>query len=268
MVATNKKLAPISIQTLLNGERVRRVEQDGRTLYGVLDLVALVCDTASPEHVWTDIKRRDPRVRKLAERVNEAGVRSDLASPAQPWEAVDRSGLLRLIQSLPGPRAERLKAWLARTAVERMDEAENPELAILRTRRLYEGKGFERRWVDKRLRGVSARHELTGEWYKRGVRESDQFRALTNDIVEGAFGMDVEAFRRHKRLGDPRQNLRDHMTDTELALTALGETTAVALHRARNSEGFEQLHADAQDAGSVVAKTREAIEAKLGRPSE
>src|SRR4051812_40211545 len=137
MVATTNKPAPISIQSLLNGEHVRRVEQDGRTLYSVLDVIALVCDTASPEQVWSDLKRRDPRVRKLSERVDNGIERADLTGPAQPLEVVDRSGLLRLVQSLPGPRAERLKAWLGRTAIERMDEAENPELAIARTRRLY-----------------------------------------------------------------------------------------------------------------------------------
>src|SRR5205085_9835427 len=149
-------------------------------------------------------------------------------------------------------------------AVERIAEAQNPELAVLRTRKLYESRGYSRRWVDKRLRGVSARHELTGEWYKRGATESDQFRTLTNTIMEEGFGMDVEAYRRHKGLFKTGENLRDHMSDLELALTALGETAAVALHRDRDSENFDELLADVKDAGEVVARTRAEIEQRLG----
>jgi hypothetical protein len=177
---------------------------------------------------------------------------------------VDLPGVLRLVQAIPSPRAEKLKTWLARTAVERMAEAQNPELAVLRTRKLYESRGYSRRWVDKRLRGVSARHELTGEWYKRGATESDQFRALTNTIMQVAFGMDVEGYRRHKGLFKTGENLRDHMSDLELALTALGETAAVALHRDRDSREFEDLLSDAKDAGEIVARTRSEIEQRLG----
>ena len=120
--------------------------------------------------------------------------------------------------------------------------------------------------MDKRLRGVSARHELTGEWFKRGATESDQYRALTNEIIQGAFGMDVEGYRRFKNLFKTGENLRDHMTDLELALTALGETVAVALHRDRDSRGFGRLVEDAKDAGEVVAKTRAEIEGRTGHP--
>src|SRR5215212_1859131 len=154
----------------------------------------------------------------------------------------------RFVESIPmaDREGERVRKWLAATARERLEEEKNPELAVLRTRRLYEQKGYSRRWVDKRLRGVSARHELTGEWYKRGATESDQFRQLTNDLMRGAFGMEVEEYRRFKHLFKTGENLRDHMSDLELALTALGETVAVALHRDRDSGNFDQLLADAK----------------------
>jgi hypothetical protein len=120
--------------------------------------------------------------------------------------------------------------------------------------------------VDKRLRGVSARHELTGEWYKRGASESEQFRVLTNAIMRGAFGMEVEQYRQFKNLYNSGENLRDHMTDLELALTALGETVAVELHRDHDSRGFERLEADVKAAGEVVARTRAEIEQRMDRP--
>jgi hypothetical protein len=150
--------------------------------------------------------------------------------------------------------------WLAQTGRQRLEESADPEKAFLRLRKEYEAKGYSRRWVDKRLRGIAARQELTGEWYRRGATESDQFRGLTNELFEGAFGMDVGNYRGYKGLDKPTQNLRDHMTDLELALTALGETAAVALHRQRNSEGYDALLIDAQNAGQVAKAARQQIE--------
>jgi hypothetical protein len=140
------------------------------------------------------------------------------------------------------------------------------ERLILRARRHYEHAGYSRLWIDQRMRSVSARHELTGEWYRRGVRESEHFRALTNELFVNAFGMDVEDYRRYKGLFRTKRNLRDHMTDLEMSLAALGETTAVELHRVRRSNGFEALLLDAKDAGLIVRKARHEIEGQLGRP--
>ena len=258
------------IQGLLNDrERVRRVEQEGRALYAVVDVVAQLGDSRRPAEYWADLKLREPALAGLIE-MAEFPVDPDLfdgpdgTARTEALEAVTFDGVLRLVQSIPSSKAERVKRWLAATARERLEELENPELAVLRTRRLYEQKGYSRQWVDKRLRGVSARHELTGEWYKRGAAESDQYRALTNAIMEGAFGMDVEAYRQHKHLFKTGQNLRDHMTDLELALTSLGETVAVALHRDRRAQGFDELARDAKDAGEIVARTRGEIETRTG----
>jgi DNA-damage-inducible protein D len=255
------------IQGLLADGRVRRIEREGRTLYAVVDVIAALADSRRPAEYWADLKLREPALAGLVEAVEFTGVQNEptlVGDGSEVLEAATFDGVLRLVQSIPSAKAERIKRWLAATAKERLEEQENPELAVLRTRRLYEQRGYSRQWVDKRLRGVSARHELTGEWYKRGAAESDQYRALTNAIMEGAFGMDVEAYRNHKHLYKTGQNLRDHMTDLELALTALGETVAVALHRDRKTQGFEDLQRDAQDAGSIVAKTREEIEGKTG----
>jgi hypothetical protein len=180
-------------------------------------------------------------------------------------EALDLEGVLRLVQSIGSPKAERIRTWLARNARERLEEAENPELAILRTRRAYEQEGYSRRWIDQRLRSVSARHELTGEWYRRGVRSSDEFRALTNELMQSAFGMNVESYRRYKGLYRTGENLRDHMTDLELALTSLGETTAAVMHRDRHTSGFDALLEDARVTGQIISKAREEIEHQTGR---
>ena len=259
------KRTQTGINGLLNSERVRRVERDGRTFYAAVDVVAVLTDSRHPAQYWEDLKQREPALAGLSQLTHLPAAGADNGT-AQSVEVLDFEGLMRLVQSIPTAKAERVKLWLARNARERMEEAENPELAVLRTRRLYEQKGYSRQWVDKRLRGVSARHELTGEWYKRGARESDQFRALTNEIMHGAFGMDVEGYRRFKNLFKTGENLRDHMTDVELALTALGETVAVALHRDRRTDSYDNLLADVKDAGEIVAKTRTEIESRTGHP--
>src|SRR5687767_10034665 len=256
-----KRILQGELARLTANEQVRRVVRDGKTWFAAPDVVKALVNTRRPAEAWEALKQREPQLARLAQTVEVAGPEGQAGESV---EAVDMTGLLRLVQSLPSPKAEKIKNWLARAAVERLEEEKNPELAVLRTRKLYESRGYSRRWVDKRLRGVSARHELTGEWYKRGATESDQFRALTNTIMERGFGMDVEHYRRHKNLFKTGENLRDHMSDLELALTALGETAAVELHRDRDSRSFEQLVSDAQDAGDIVARTRSEIENKLG----
>ena len=252
------------LNALLGAEQVRRSQQDGKVRYAAVDVVAALTNGRQPAAYWADLKTREPALAVVAVQVP--------FPPAVEGEepvvldAVDVEGILRLVQSIPTAKAERVRRWLAQTARERLEEETNPELAVMRTRRLYEQRGYSRRWVDKRLRGVSARHELTGEWFKRGATDSDQYRALTNAIMKGAFGMEVEQYRHVKNLYKSGENLRDHMTDLELALTALGETVAVELHRDHDSRGFEQLEADVRAAGDVVARTKAEIEARVGRP--
>ena len=260
----SKRSNQSGLGAMLNGEQVRRIlTGDGRTLYAAVDVVAAESGAGEPEAYWEDLKVREPVLASVCQAMTYV--------PAEGGEAVevdgvDMEGALRLVQSIPTPRAEHVRRWLAQTARERLEEENNPELAVVRTRRLYESRGYSRRWVDKRLRGVSARYELTGEWFKRGATDSEQYRALTNALMKGAFGMEVKEYRRHKNLLKPGENLRDHMTDLELALTALGETVAMELHRDHDSRGYEGLEADAQAAGEVVARTRQEIETRTGRP--
>jgi hypothetical protein len=263
-MTVSKRTSQGGFAALLNGETVRRVlTQEGRTLYAAVDVVAALSGSRQPAEYWADLKLREPALAGLSQAISFS---PDAEALPVTLDGVDIEGVLRLVQSIPTARAERVRRWLAQTARERLEEENNPELAVMRTRRLYESKGYSRRWVDKRLRGVSARHELTGEWFKRGATESDQYRALTNMLMKGAFGMEVEEFRRHKHLFKTGENLRDHMSDLELALTALGETVAGARHRDHDSRGYEALGADARDAGEIVARTRDEIEARTGKP--
>ena len=250
-----RKQSHLTIVALLADPRVRRGYLDGRTYYAIADLIRILAETEYPEEYWTELKKREPALANIEERVE-----IEQAGGPEITDATDQAGVLRLIQSIPSAKAERLKRWLIESGVQRLEEQENPELAVLRLRRAYEERGYSPRWIDKRLRGVSTRHELTSEWARRGASESEQYRALTNALMEGAFGMDVESMRRYKNLQGTGRNLRDHMSDVELVLVALGETAAVALGRNRASHGIEQLLADALDAGRIAGVARQQIE--------
>ena len=172
--------------------------------------------------------------------------------------------MFRIIQSIPSPKVEPFKRWLARVGKERIDEIENPELAMARMQELYEKKGYPKEWIDKRLRGIAVRQDLTDEWKNRGARTMLEYAILTNEIMQGTFDLKVEEYKQVKNL--ERENLRDHMTDIELILTMLGEATTTKLHRDRDSQGMDPLKKDAHDGGAVAGRTRKDIEAQTGKP--
>jgi hypothetical protein len=147
---------------------------------------------------------------------------------------------------------------------ERIDEIENPELAMARMQELYEKKGYPKDWIDKRLRGIAVRQDLTDEWKNRGARTTLEYAILTNEIIQGTFGLKVEEYKQVKDL--ERENLRDHMTDIELILTMLAEATTTKLHRDRDSQGMVPLKKDAKDGGAVAGRTRKDIETQTGKP--
>jgi hypothetical protein len=147
---------------------------------------------------------------------------------------------------------------------ERIDEIENPELSMERMQEVYEKKGYPKDWIDKRMRGIAVRQDLTDEWKDRGATSSSEFAVLTNEIMHGAFGLKVDEYKQVKGLR--RENLRDHMTDIELILTMLGEATTAKLHRDRDSQGMDPLRKDAKDGGAVAGRTRLDIEQQTGQP--
>jgi len=257
-----KRQGTLALQSFLNDSHIRRASKQEQTLYAAEDIVAFLTNGTGPWDLWQDLKRDDRQLSQFVEPIEFA---SSEGNPAT-IDGLSLEGIFRLVMRMNSPQADRLKDALAKSAAQHLRESENPELLALRARKLYEQKGYSRRWVDKRLRGISARQELTSEWYKRGATESDDYRTLTNELMRNAFGMDVEAYRRYKHLAGANQNLRDHMSDLELALTSLAETAAVALHQARDSHGRGQLEKDAVQAGRIVAQTRKQIERRSGRP--
>ena len=172
-------------------------------------------------------------------------------------------GIFRIIQTMPSPKAEPFKRWLAKVGYERVQEIDDPELAIKRTRALYKAKGYPDDWIEKRVRGIAIREELTDEWQKRGVDEDREYSILTAEISKATFGMTPSEYKKFK--GIKRENLRDHMNDLELIFSMLGEASTTEIARNTDAQGFEENKDVAQKGGDVAGKARKDLEAKSGK---
>lgn len=253
---------------LFQDREIRRTLHNEAWWFVITDIIAVLTDAADPSDYWKKMRKRDPDLGKALEGggqfVPPLALEFVTAGGRQKLQCWNTEGIFRLIQSIPSPKAEPFKRWLARVGRERIDEIEDPELAMARMQALYEQKGYPKEWIDKRLRGIAVRQDLTDEWKARGAASRLEFAILTNEIMQGAFGLKVEEYKEVKALA--RENLRDHMTDIELILTMLAEATTTKLHRDRDSQGMAPLKKDAKDGGAVAGRTRKDIEQQSGQP--
>jgi prophage antirepressor-like protein len=253
---------------LFQKREIRRTIHAGEWWFVITDVIAALTDSPDPSGYWKKMRKRDADLVKALEGggqfVPPLALEFSTAGGPQKMQCWNTVGVLRLIQSISSPNAEPFKRWLARVGKERLDEIENPELAMSRMQELYEQKGYPKEWIDKRLRGIAVRQDLTDEWKDRGASGSVEFAILTNEIMLGTFGLKVDEYKQVKALA--RENLRDHMTDIELILTMLAEATTTTLHRDRDSQGMQPLRRDAKDGGAVAGRTRKDIERQTGNP--
>jgi DNA-damage-inducible protein D len=258
----------VSKLVVFEGKQIRKVLHEGAWWFVITDIISVLTDSADPSEYWKKMRKRDPDLGKALQGGGQfvPPLALEFATAGGPQNLLcwNTEGIFRLIQSIPSPKAEPFKRWLARVGKERLDEIENPELAMARMQELYEKKGYPKEWIDKRLRGIAVRQDLTDEWKNRGARTTLEYAILTNEIMQGAFGLKVEEYKQVKALA--RENLRDHMTDIELILTMLAEATTTKLHRDRDSNGMIPLKKDAHDGGAVAGRTRKDIEAQSGKP--
>ncbi len=248
---------------VFEGKQVRKILHEDKWWFVVDDVVLALIESRDPKQYIQRMKQRDPELGKGWVQIVRTLPIPTEGGP-QKLNCANTEGIFRLIQSIPSPKAEPFKRWLARAGKERIDEIENPELAMGRMQELYEKKGYPKEWIDKRLRGIAVRQDLTDEWKNRGAQTTSEYAILTNEIMQGAFGLNVEEYKQVKDL--QRENLRDHMTDIELILTMLGEATTTELHRDRDSQGMAPLKKDAKTGGAVAGRTRKDIEAQTGKP--
>lgn len=247
---------------VFKGKKVRRVFKNGQWWFSVADVVEILTDSANVTDYIKKIRKRDEALAKgWGQIVTPLPI--ETAGGKQKVNCANTEGMFRIIQSIPSRKAEPFKLWLARVGKERIDEIENPEIAMQRTKAIYEKKGYPKSWIEKRMRGIAVRQSLTDEWDVRGAETDLEYAILTNEIMQGTFDMKVERYKKYKGL--KRENLRDHMTDLEVILTMLGEATTTKITQDRDSKGFIRLKRDAGDGGAIAGRTRKDIERKTGK---
>ncbi|MFA4854438.1 MAG: Bro-N domain-containing protein [Candidatus Omnitrophota bacterium] len=246
---------------VFKGKKIRKTIHKNEWWFVVNDVVAVLTDSVQPDGYIKDMRRRDPWLSKGWGQIATPLLIKTVGGP-QKLNCANTEGIFRIIQSIPSPKAEPFKRWLARVGKERIDEIENPELGMQRTKSLYEKKGYPKGWIEKRLRGIAVRQKLTDEWDTRGAEKDLEYAILTNEIMQGAFEMKVDGYKAHKGL--KRENLRDHMTDLELIITMLGEAATTKITQERDSQGMPKLQRDAKDGGAVAGRTRKDIEHQAG----
>lgn len=252
---------------LFQRKEVRRAIHNNEWWFVIADVIAALTDSVNPKGYFTDMRRRDPQLTEALKGGGNLppplGLEFDTPGGRQMLQCWNTEGLFRLIQSIPSPKAEPFKRWLAKVGYERIQEIENPELAAKRTRAIYKAKGYSDDWIEKRMRSIAIRDELTDEWKKRGVKEQLEYAILTAEISEATFGLTPSEYAKFKRL--KRENLRDHMTDLELIFSMLGEAATTEITRTRDAQGFPESKHAARAGGTVAGNARRELERKSGR---
>lgn len=257
---------------LFQQKEIRKTLHGGEWWFVIIDVVAALTDSANPAQYLTNIRRRDEDLNNAFDPVEKGGVQIepplllafDTTGGKQKLLAWNTEGIFRLIQSIPSKKAEPFKRWLARVGYERVQEIENPELAQKRMKALYKTKGYDDVWIERRVRGIAIRQELTDEWDKRGVSDTRDYAILTSEISKATFGVTPAEYKKLKGL--KRQNLRDHMNDLELLFTQLGEAATTEIARTDDVHGMTGNKDAARRGGSVAGTARKQLEKETGKP--
>ncbi len=258
----SNKIEPITKIAVFKKKEIRKTIYENEWWFSVVDVVAVLTDSVDPGAYW----------RKLKQRLKEEGSEVvtfchglKLLAPdgkMRETDCANTESMFRIIQSIPSPKAEPFKRWLAKVGYERVQEIEDPELATKRTRALYKAKGYSDDWIEKRMRGIAIREELTDEWDKHGVKESIEYAILTAEISKATFGITPSEYRKLKGL--ERENLRDHMTDLELIFSMLGEASTTQITRTEHPQGFQENKEVAKRGGNVAGVARKKLEEETG----
>lgn len=250
---------------LFEEKEIRKIWREDKWYFSVVDVIYALTDSLNPRDYWYKLKIRVSE----EEQIELSTICRQLKLISKDGkkrltDCADTQGILRIIQSIPSPKAEPFKRWLAKIGKERIEEINNPELAIYRMKETYERKGYSKSWIEQRYRGIIARNNLTDEWKNRGIKSKKNYAILTNEIYKSGFGISAKEYKNLKGLHES-QNLRDSMTNIELALTNLGETTSVEFHKNNDSIGMNDLTKDVNKAGKIINETKYNIEKELNR---
>ena len=257
-IANDKALA------VFQGKKIRRIWHQNQWFFSIIDIVEALTDSSNPRNYWSMLKKRES---ELGIELSTFCVQLKLPSldgKSYETDCANTKAIFRIIQSIPSRKAEPFKLWLAQVGYERVEEIENPELAQERMKELYEQKGYSKSWIDKRLRGIAVRQDLTDEWKKRGIEHQEDFSILTSEISKATFGMTPAEYKKFKGLTN--ENLRDHMRDLELIFTMLGEASTAEIERVKDPGRFSEHQKASKDGGKVAKKARIELENRTKRP--
>ena len=255
---------------LFENKKIRSawVEKDQQWYFSIIDVVEVLSESSNPRRYWSDLKRQVSEKEGYFQ-LYEKIVQLKMEAPdgkLRETDCANAETLLRLIQSIPSPKAEPFKIWLAKVGHERLQEIENPELAQIRMKELYEQKGYPKDWIDKRLRGIAVRQNLTDEWQERGIASETDYAILTAEISKATFGMTPSEYRKYKNIPDKSKlNFRDNMTDLELIFTMLGEKVTTEISQQEKPKTFDKNKDVAKRGGKVAGNARKETEKELGR---
>ncbi len=248
---------------VFKGKNIRRIFHENEWWFSVVDVIEALTDSSEPAQYWRVLKHR------LKSEGSDQTVTIcngfKMEAPDGKMRMTDCANtetLFRIIQSIPSPKAEPFKRWLAKVGYERVQEIEDPELATKRTRALYKAKGYPDSWIEKRMRGIAIHDELTEEWNNRDIKEDKEYAILTAEIANATFGMTPSQHKKHKGL--ERENLRDHMSDLELIFSMLGEASTTRIARLRDAKGFKENKQAAREGGGIAGNARKELESKGG----
>ncbi len=247
---------------VFQGKKIRRIWHNGEWWFSVVDIIAALTESEDARNYWKVLKHRLNK--EGSEAVTKCNQLKLQAADGKFYDTdcANTKTLFRIIQSIPSKNAEPFKQWLAQVGYERVEEIQNPELAQARMKKLYKAKGYSDDWIEKRVRGIAVRQELTDEWKKRGVDEGREYAILTNEISKATFGKTVEEYKELKGLN--KENLRDHMDDLELIFNMLGEASTTRIARNKDAQGFEQNKTAATEGGTVAGIARKELEHRSG----
>ncbi len=247
-------------------KKIRRLFHKGEWYFSVVDIIEALTDSSNPRRYWSDLKIQLSEKEGFSQLYGKIVQLKLESSDGKKYETdtANTETVFRIIQSIPSLKAEPFKRWLAQIGYERIQEIEDPELATKRTREIYKAKGYSDEWIEKRMRGIAIREELTDEWDKRGIKLQREYAILTAEISKATFGMTPSEYKEHKGL--ERENLRDHMTDLELIFSMLGEASTKEIAVNRNAQGFDENKTAAKIGGKIAGDARRQLEQESGKP--
>jgi len=249
---------------VFKGQQIRRILYKNVWCFSIIDVVGALSDSNNPKRYWSDLKRKlsqESGTNQPYEKIVRLKLRAS-DGKQRDTDCADAESLFRIIQSIPSPKAEPFKRWLAKVGYERVQEIEDPELATKRTKAIYRAKGYSDTWIEKRMRGIAIRAELTDEWSQRGIEEQPEYAILTAEISKAAFGLTPTQYKELKGL--ERESLRDHMTDLELIFNMLGEAATTEITRKQDAQGLDENKIAARKGGHIAGGAREKLEHETG----